>query len=117
MTGAGVGDLIAGLAWTPAPSGCWLWPGPTNRRGQPIVSVEGEGTLVARVAYRLWRKKGHRVRGEFRPNIPLIPTIGICEKLNSDVARHPQPGERLIDNSALTPEDTAGVILGDRAGG
>lgn len=43
--------------------------------------------------------------------------IGICEKLNSDVVRHLQPGERLIDNSALTPEETVDVILGDRAVG
>lgn len=43
--------------------------------------------------------------------------VGICTMLNSDVVRHRQPGERLIDNSLLTPEETVDVMLGDRAGG
>ena len=43
--------------------------------------------------------------------------IGICAMLNSDVVKHRQPGERLIDNSSLTPEETVDVILGGRAGG
>jgi predicted kinase len=36
---------------------------------------------------------------------------GICQRLNADVPRHMQPGELLIDNSALTPEQTADAIL------
>jgi hypothetical protein len=75
MTRVETESLIAGLAWSPPPSGCWLWTGPTNRRGQPIVSVEGDGTLVHRVAYRLWRKR-HRLHGELSPNVPLVPTCG-----------------------------------------
>lgn len=76
MTEADAQDLIAGHAWNATESGCWLWAGPTNRRGQPIVSVEGEGTLVARVAYRLWREEGHKLHGPLRPNVPLVPTCG-----------------------------------------
>jgi predicted kinase len=43
--------------------------------------------------------------------------FGICAMLNSDVVKHRQPGERLIDNSSLTPEETVDVILGDRTSG
>lgn len=73
MTESSIIDFIAGLAWNPAPSGCWSWPGPVNRRGQPVGSVEGEGALVARLSYRLWCEKGHRLHGELRPNVPLVP--------------------------------------------
>jgi AAA domain len=37
--------------------------------------------------------------------------FGICEKLNADVARYLLPEERLIDNTSLTPEQTADMIL------
>lgn len=56
-----------------------------------------------------------RARVERRP-AGQFRDIGICEKLNSDVVKHLQPGERLIDNSSLTPQETADVILGDSAG-
>lgn len=76
MTEAAVKELIAGLAWGPTPSGCWIWGGPANRRGQPVVCVEGEGSLAHRVAYRVWRDRGHWLHGELRPNVPLIATCG-----------------------------------------
>ena len=75
MTEIEAESLIAGLAWSPSAYHCWVWSGPTNRRGQPIISIGGEGTLVHRVAYRLWAKR-HRLHGELRPNVPLIPTCG-----------------------------------------
>jgi predicted kinase len=52
-----------------------------------------------------------RARVEGRPDdgFKIIP---ICEKLNADVARRLVPGERLIDNSTLTPDETVDVILG-----
>ena len=37
--------------------------------------------------------------------------IRICEKLNADVVRRLEPGERLIDNSALTPAETVDALL------
>ena len=51
-----------------------------------------------------------RARVEGRPD-DQFKDIRTCEKLNADVVRHLQPGERLIDNSALTPEETVNVIL------
>ena len=53
---------------------------------------------------------GNRPADQFRD-------IGICEKLNSDIVKHLQPGEQLIDNSSLTPEEIVDLILGDRAVG
>jgi len=35
----------------------------------------------------------------------------VCQKLNADVLRHLRPDDCLIDNSALTPEQTAEAIL------
>jgi predicted ABC-type ATPase len=37
--------------------------------------------------------------------------LRVCEKLNADVAKYLNPSERLIDNSGLTPEDTAEAVL------
>lgn len=51
-----------------------------------------------------------RARVESRPD-DGFKDIGICEKLNADVLRHLQPNERVIDNSALTPEETVDAIL------
>lgn len=53
-----------------------------------------------------------RARVESRPAYQF-KDVDICEKLNADVVRHIQPGERLIDNSSLTPTEAAGVILAD----
>lgn len=52
-----------------------------------------------------------RVRVENRPD-DQFKDIGICQKLNSDVMKRLLPVEQLIDNSALTPEETAEVIRG-----
>lgn len=76
MTEAAIKDLIAGLAWGPTPSGCWLWDGPANRRGQPVVSVKGEYTLVHRVAYNLWRERFHQLHGPLGWNVPLVACCG-----------------------------------------
>ena len=38
--------------------------------------------------------------------------LRVCEKLNADVATYLQPDEQLIDNSALTPEETVDMMLG-----
>jgi predicted ABC-type ATPase len=57
-----------------------------------------------------------RARVESRP-ADQFKDIGICQKLNSEVAKHSLPGERLIDNTLLTPEETVDVILGDFKGG
>jgi predicted kinase len=43
--------------------------------------------------------------------------IPICEKLNADIVRRLQPGERLIDNSTLTPAETVDAILDGCADG
>jgi len=51
-----------------------------------------------------------RVRVENRPD-DQFKDIGICQKLNSDVIKRLHAFEQLIDNSALTPEETAEVIL------
>jgi len=56
-----------------------------------------------------------RSRVENRPS-DRFKDFGVCAKLNSDVAKHPQPGEQLIDNSSLTPGETVDLILGDLAG-
>ena len=56
-----------------------------------------------------------RVRVENRPT-DQFKDIGICKKLNSEVIRHLQPIEQIFDNTALTPEETAEVILGQCAG-
>jgi len=53
-----------------------------------------------------------RARVESRPD-DTFKDIAVCEKLNADTVRFLQPGERLIDNSELSPEETAGVILLD----
>lgn len=54
-----------------------------------------------------------RARVEHRPP-DQFTDIAICEKLNANTVRHLQPGERLIDNSFLTPEETATMILAGR---
>ena len=56
-----------------------------------------------------------RARVERRPP-DQFKDIAICEKLNANVAKHLQPGERLIDNSSLTPEEIVDLILGHPAG-
>jgi predicted kinase len=53
-----------------------------------------------------------RVRVKGRPR-DQFNDIDICEKLNADVVKHLQPGEHLIDNSSLTPQKTADLILAD----
>lgn len=57
-----------------------------------------------------------RARVESRP-ADQFKDLGICAMLNAEVAKHRQSGERLIDNSSLTPEETVDVILEDRASG
>ena len=52
-----------------------------------------------------------RARVETRP-AEDFKDICICQKLNTDIVKHLQPLERLIDNTALTPEETAEVISG-----
>ncbi len=47
-----------------------------------------------------------RSRVEGRP-ADQFKDLGVCEKLNADVPKHAQPLERIIDNSHLTPEETA----------
>lgn len=42
--------------------------------------------------------------------------VTVCEKLNRDTVRFLQPGERVIDNSGLSPEETADVIWIECAG-
>ena len=51
-----------------------------------------------------------RARVEGRPEAQFRD-LRICQKLNADTVRCLQPGEQLIDNSALTPEETATRIL------
>lgn len=89
-------DLIAGHAWNPTDSGCWIWTGPTNRRGQPIVSVDGEGALVHRVAYRC-RLKGQRLHGDLRPNVPLVPTCGDHRCVNPAHLEPVNPKKQALD--------------------
>ena len=52
-----------------------------------------------------------RARVEGRPD-DRYKDLQVCEKLNNDVAMHLLPDEQLLDNSALTPEETVDVILG-----
>ena len=49
-------------------------------------------------------------RVERRPNTQF-KNFSICEKLNDDTARYLQPGERVLDDSALTPGETVDFIL------
>lgn len=49
------------------------------------------------------------VRVENRPD-DQFKDIGICQKLNTDVMKRLLPVEQLIDNTELTPEETAGKI-------
>ena len=51
-----------------------------------------------------------RVRVENR-SADQFKDIGISLKLNSDVMKHQQPIEQVVDNTALMPEETAEVIL------
>lgn len=51
-----------------------------------------------------------RARVESRPD-GGFKDVRVCEKLNSDVARRLLPGELLIDNSDLTPEESVDVIV------
>ena len=51
-----------------------------------------------------------KVRVENRPD-DQFKDIGICQKLNSDVMKRLSPIEQLIDNTELTPEETAGTII------
>lgn len=37
--------------------------------------------------------------------------IGISEKQNSEIIERPQPGEQLIDNSGLTPDEVVDLII------
>ena len=51
----------------------------------------------------------HRPDGEYKD-------LRVCEKLNEDVVRRLIPGELLIDNSNMTPEESVDVILRACAG-
>jgi len=51
-----------------------------------------------------------RQRIEMRPD-GQFKDIDICQKLNSDVIKHKQHDEQRIDNSDMTPEETAELIL------
>ena len=57
-----------------------------------------------------------RARVEGRPD-GGYNDLRVCEKLNSDVARRLLPGELLIDNSDLTPDESVDVIVRACAGG
>lgn len=50
-----------------------------------------------------------RARVESRPD-GGYKNLSVCEKLNSDVARRLIPGEVIIDNSNLTPEESADMV-------
>lgn len=50
------------------------------------------------------------IRVENRP-LGQFKEIDICQKLNKAVLKHIHPIEKLIDNSNLTPEETADMIL------
>jgi broad-specificity NMP kinase len=52
----------------------------------------------------LRRRVENRPDGQFKE-------IDICQKLNADTLRHLLPLDQLIDNTALTPEGTARIIL------
>jgi hypothetical protein len=51
-----------------------------------------------------------KIRVDNRP-LGQFKETDICQKLNKAVLKHIHPIERLIDNSNLTPEETADVIL------
>ncbi len=51
-----------------------------------------------------------RTRVEGRPG-DQFKDLSVCEKLNADALKFLQPGERVIDNSALSPEETADALL------
>ena len=51
-----------------------------------------------------------RIRVEKRPT-DQYKDIVICQKINSDVMKHFLPVEQLIDNTELTPEETAETIM------
>ncbi len=53
-----------------------------------------------------------RARVEGRP-ADQFKDISVCEKLNADILRHLQPGERLVDNSVLTPIETVDLICAE----
>ncbi len=55
-------------------------------------------------------KSALRARVEARPE-GGYKDLRVCEKLNADVARRLVPGETLIDNSSLTPEESVDVIM------
>ena len=57
-----------------------------------------------------------RARVESRPD-GGFKDLHICEKLNSDVPRQLLTGELLIDNSSLTPEGSAEMLLRACQGG
>lgn len=54
-----------------------------------------------------------RLRVENRPG-DHFRDFDVCAKLNEDVLKYLQPCELVIDNTKLTPEETAQVILGLR---
>ncbi len=56
-----------------------------------------------------------RVRVEDRPT-GQFKDLDICIKLNSDVIKHLQPLEQIIDNTELTPVETVEVILEQHLG-
>ena len=53
-----------------------------------------------------------KLRIQKRPD-DRFKDIDICQKLNSDVIKHLLPIEYLIDNTDLTPEETASIILAE----
>jgi hypothetical protein len=63
---------IAELAWHATDCDCWIWPHRTSPDGRPVLSVEGETTLVHRLGYGVWRRLGHRLAGPLRPSVPLL---------------------------------------------
>jgi len=61
-----------------------------------------------------WEQSGASERAncgvEKRPT-DQYKDIVICQKINSDVMKHFLPVEQLIDNTELTPEETAETIM------
>jgi predicted kinase len=70
---------------------------------RPGVEVRSFAIVAAPDVLRL-RVEGRR-DDQFKDHV-------VCQKLNADVLRHLRPVDHLIDNTALTPEQTAEVILG-----
>lgn len=76
--------------------------------------LEDLGTAHAGAAVRAFslapNRAALRARVEGRPD-GGYKDVRVCEKLNADVPRRLVPGELLIDNSELTPDETADAVL------